>query len=363
MGNEPSIGDAFAYLAAGEPWRAQQIIRAVQTTQWLNEPQGLAGNDDLGTMSAWYVWNALGLYPQNPAVRGFAVGTPLFSHVVVKAPDGPTIAIDAPQASDAAPYIQSLSVNGKPTQRTWLALPMQGTLHVMLAMASTPNTSWGTAPEDAPPSYSLTPIAFAPSTLAALQGSNMEAALSPGGTTQIPFAVTNARSPDPVTVTWQAHPPPGIRVQPQSGTVTVSAGESTPISAAVSADADAHSGYYDVPVTAQTSSGALLQHLTAVAQVGSSGSIRAAYVLNSYDHTITPIDIATRGVGRLITVSKNARAVADFCGSLASVRAGARAAPGVRYRQAIADRRRQHRKRRKHDAALPRRRYRLGGAA
>jgi predicted alpha-1,2-mannosidase len=307
MGNEPSIGDPFAYLAAGEPWRAQQVIRAVQTTQWLNEPQGLAGNDDLGTMSAWYVWNAMGLYPENPAVRGFAIGTPLFSHIEVRVPNGPAIDIDAPQASDAAPYIQSLYVNGKPTQKTWLPLPMGGTLHLTFAMASTPNTSWGAAPEDAPPSYSLTPVTFPPSTLAALDASNPGVALPAGGSAPLQFAISNAQSTDPVTVNWKAEPPPGIHVQPATGEVTLGEAASTPVSLAITADAGTPAGYYDIPIRAQTADGALLQHLTVVAQVGALSAMPLAYALNSHDHTVMPIDLRTHAVGPAITVAKGVR--------------------------------------------------------
>ncbi|HEY2553970.1 MAG TPA: GH92 family glycosyl hydrolase, partial [Candidatus Cybelea sp.] len=69
LGNEPSLGAPWVYLSLGEPWRAQEIVRRALTTLYADTPAGLPGNDDLGTMSAWYLWCAIGLYPQNPAVR------------------------------------------------------------------------------------------------------------------------------------------------------------------------------------------------------------------------------------------------------------------------------------------------------
>ncbi len=106
LGNEPSLGAPWVYLTAGAPWRAQDIVRRALTTLYGDTPDGLPGNDDLGTMSAWYLWCAIGLYPQNPAVRFLDVGAPLFTSVTLRAPNGPTIVIRAPQAATDRPYVQ-----------------------------------------------------------------------------------------------------------------------------------------------------------------------------------------------------------------------------------------------------------------
>lgn len=300
MGNEPSIGDAFAYLAVGAPWKAQRVIRDVQNTQWLDEPQGMAGNDDLGTMSAWYVWNAMGLYPENPSVRLLAIGTPLFPHIVVTVPNGPTINIDAVGASAVTPYVQSVGINGRPTQKTWLDLPLRGRLNLDFAMSGTPNTSWGSAPDDAPPSYALTPVTFPPSTLATLKSAALDENLSPDASAALPFVVSNALGTTALTVNWRARPPAGIQVQPESGTVTVPVGDSSPVSPTLSAAASAATGYYDVPITARTSNGAVLADLTAIVRVNADPLSQMAYVLNTNASTITPIDVQTRGFAPVI---------------------------------------------------------------
>ena len=160
LGNEPSLGSPWVYLSLGAPWRAQSVVRQALVTLYGDSPVGLPGNDDLGEMSAWYVWSAIGLYPQNPAMRFLDIGSPMFTHVVVDAPDGPTIAIDAPQAADDAPYVQSLALNGRATQQTYLDLPLHGNVNLAFTLGTAPDEQWGTARADAPPSYAAAPCTF-----------------------------------------------------------------------------------------------------------------------------------------------------------------------------------------------------------
>ena len=80
VGNEPSIELPWEYDYIGQPYKTQQTVRNVQDRIWADSPGGLAdGNDDLGTMSAWYVWAALGMYPMTPGTSTLALGSPLFS--------------------------------------------------------------------------------------------------------------------------------------------------------------------------------------------------------------------------------------------------------------------------------------------
>ena len=126
LGNEPSLASPWVYLSAGEPWRAQTIVREAMTTLYDDTPAGLPGNDDLGTMSAWYLWCAMGIYPQEPAVRYLDVGAPLFTSIRVSAPNGPTIVINAPQAQSANAYVQQVRLNGRPENDSWVTLPLHG---------------------------------------------------------------------------------------------------------------------------------------------------------------------------------------------------------------------------------------------
>jgi len=153
MGNEPCFEVPWEYDFAGTPAQTQRVVRAIQTTLFHATPGGLPGNDDGGSLSAWYVFSALGLYPEIPGIGGFVIGSPLFSSIRVHLAGGHTLSITAPAASTATPYVQQLLMNSQPTTKLWLAWNMMQQ-DTTLAYALGKNaTNWGSAPGDAPPSY------------------------------------------------------------------------------------------------------------------------------------------------------------------------------------------------------------------
>ena len=79
LGNEPSLEIPWEYDWVGEPYKTQGDVRAIEDQLWSDAPGGIPGNDDLGEMSAWYVWSALGLYPETPGTADLAIGSPLFT--------------------------------------------------------------------------------------------------------------------------------------------------------------------------------------------------------------------------------------------------------------------------------------------
>jgi predicted alpha-1,2-mannosidase len=154
MGNEPSFELPWEYDYIGQPHRTQQVVRQIQDQIWSDSPGGLAGNDDLGAMSAWYVWSALGMYPETPGTADLALGSPLFTTAAITLPGGHTLTINAPQAADNAPYVQSLALNGNSWNNAYLpasVISAGGTLDYTLGTSA--NTSWASAPSAAPPSY------------------------------------------------------------------------------------------------------------------------------------------------------------------------------------------------------------------
>jgi predicted alpha-1,2-mannosidase len=158
--NEPSIGAPWLYNYAGKPWKSQETVRATIQQLWLdtkdgqpNGPDGIPGNDDLGEMSSWLVFAAMGLYPETPSRAELTVVAPLFTDVQINRASGETITISAPQASIDTPYIQSMRVNGQEQTATYLdADAISGDTTVEYELAGTPNEQWGTAAADAPPS-------------------------------------------------------------------------------------------------------------------------------------------------------------------------------------------------------------------
>jgi len=154
VGNEPVFAVPWAYDFAGAPWRTQDVVRRVETGLYTSKPDGLPGNDDLGAMSAWYVFAALGAYPGIPGVGGLCLNSPLFPKATLHLGNGQVVTIDGENASAANPYVQSLSLNGKPYEHTWLSYETFGqSASLQFKLGKTPNKQWGTGPDDAPPSF------------------------------------------------------------------------------------------------------------------------------------------------------------------------------------------------------------------
>ncbi|MFJ8137346.1 lectin [Streptomyces sp. NPDC096013] len=155
VGNEPSIELPWEYDYIGQPYKTQGTVRAIQQQIWGNAPGGLAdGNDDLGAMSAWYVWSALGMFPETPGTSDLALGSPVFTQAVITLPSGKTLTINGNGAADNAPYVQSATWNGSAWNNAYAptsAITAGGTLTYTLGTGA--NTSWATAASAAPPSY------------------------------------------------------------------------------------------------------------------------------------------------------------------------------------------------------------------
>ncbi len=154
IGNEPSFAVPWAYDFAGAPWRTQAVVRRIVTELFSSKPEGLPGTDDLGAMSAWYVFATLGLYPGIPGVGGFCLNGPLFPSATFHLGNGRVVSVLGENASATNPYVQSLRLNNAPYTGTWLtfeALSKGATLHFRFGEA--PNKAWGSRPEDAPPSF------------------------------------------------------------------------------------------------------------------------------------------------------------------------------------------------------------------
>ena len=158
LSNEPSIGTPWLYNFVGQPFKTQATVRAVLNTLWSNTPGGIPGQDDLGAMSAWYVWSAMGLQPIAPGRAELLLAAPLFQKVIVHRNNGVTLTLNAPAASSNAGFIQSLTVNGAASTKPWLPEAMVasgGTINFTLS--STANTTFGSAVADAPPSFDVNP--------------------------------------------------------------------------------------------------------------------------------------------------------------------------------------------------------------
>ena len=154
IGNEPGFAVPWLYNYVGQPWKTQQTVDKVRTELFGPTPAGEPGNDDLGALSSWYVWAALGLYPITPGTAILTVNTPLFDRAEIALPAGKSIRISAPGTSNGMKYINGLSADGHPTDRTFLPESINHTGgDLTFSLSTIPNTVWGTAQSSAPPSF------------------------------------------------------------------------------------------------------------------------------------------------------------------------------------------------------------------
>ena len=153
-GNEPSHHVAYLYAYTGAHHKTQARVRMLLESMYEAQPDGLAGNEDCGQISAWYVLSALGLYAVDPVSANYVFGSPLVDRAEVELAAGRRLTVLAPGNGPHSPYIQSVSWNGQPWSRSWIShaeLAAGGTL--VFAMGGAPNTQFGAALADRSPSF------------------------------------------------------------------------------------------------------------------------------------------------------------------------------------------------------------------
>lgn len=116
-GNEPSFHIPWIYNWVGCPYKTQTVVNRILNEQYSGKIDGLPGNDDLGTMGAWYIFACIGLYPEIPGIGGFTINTPIFSSVKIHLKNG---SIFIKGGSEKNIYIKSLKVNGVLYNSTWI---------------------------------------------------------------------------------------------------------------------------------------------------------------------------------------------------------------------------------------------------
>lgn len=151
--NEPTMHVPGLYSLIGQPWKTATVLRAAQTL-FTNAPNGVTGNDDLGTMSAWYLFSALGFSPLMPGSGQLLLHPPKFERIEIDLDDGRTLTVEAPGADAETPrYVSSVTFDGQSRSAVWLdvdRLREGGTL--AYALTDMPDREgWGTRAEDAPP--------------------------------------------------------------------------------------------------------------------------------------------------------------------------------------------------------------------
>jgi predicted alpha-1,2-mannosidase len=115
--NQPVHHVLYLYACAGKPSKTQYWVRRVLNELYSSKPDGFAGDEDNGEMSAWYVFNALGFYPFCPGHPSYILGSPLFKSTTLFLSNNKTLIIDAPENSEQNVYVQNSHLNGENLDR------------------------------------------------------------------------------------------------------------------------------------------------------------------------------------------------------------------------------------------------------
>lgn len=208
--NEPDLLAPYFYLSVGAPAKTATVVRAAMTL-FTTGPDGMTGNDDLGTMSAWYVFSSLGLYPTMSGADFLALSSPQFPTATVHTGHG-TLTVTAPGVDDVNRYVRRVSLNGRDVRTTWLRwddVVRGGTL--AHEVGATPS-AWGTRPGAEPPSVNRAPADGRRHVDASLRESSV---VLPGGDAEQTATLTLdvlAQAPGAVPVAVAPTAPAGWRV-------------------------------------------------------------------------------------------------------------------------------------------------------
>jgi predicted alpha-1,2-mannosidase len=143
-GNQPSHHVAYLYNYAGQPWKTQYWSRKVMDQLYRPGPAGICGNEDMGSLSSWYVLSSMGFYPVCPGDNIYAIGSPLFGKATMKLGNGKTFTIKANNNSSVNKYIQSATLNGQTYNKSYIThndIINGGT--IVFEMGPEPNKNWG----------------------------------------------------------------------------------------------------------------------------------------------------------------------------------------------------------------------------
>ncbi|HMC05976.1 MAG TPA: glycoside hydrolase family 92 protein, partial [Solirubrobacterales bacterium] len=153
LGNEVTIGTPWIYDWLRQPFKTQGTVRRAIRRLYGPGPGGYPGDDDLGELSSWYVFGALGLYPEVPGAGLLAIGSPLFRHTTLHLQHG-NVVLDAAGAAPKHPYVHRMRFKGAPYEKPWISycsLAHGARIHYRLG--GRPNPGWGAGAGAVPPSF------------------------------------------------------------------------------------------------------------------------------------------------------------------------------------------------------------------
>jgi len=271
--NEPDLHSPYIYLWTGQPWKTTDVVHAA-ITLFTDGPTGMTGNDDLGTMSAWHVLSAIGLYPILPGTDVWGLSTPIFDSVQLTLdpkwyPKG-SLTIRAPGNSDTNRYISSVRLGAGRLSKTWISgADLRAGRDISYSLTSSPS-SWGTSRSARPP--------------ALVSGdspqSRLAASISPGSTAVVGGEAAQTLSlAVPVVATSPGRPHVRLKARAQAPLTVTPSRDSARVTSdnlpmthdfgvQVTVPAGTKKGNYTVTVTATDNHGNSVDRTATVAVIG-----------------------------------------------------------------------------------------------
>lgn len=150
-GNEPSHHIAYLYAYTGQQWKTAEKARYIMKNFYLDNIDGIIGNEDCGQMSAWYIFSSLGFYPVYPASLEYVIGSPLFDKATIHLEGGKQFTVQTVKNGPDSPYIQSMTLNGRPYNKSFITHQniMNGGV-LKITMGSKPNYKFGVERQNRP---------------------------------------------------------------------------------------------------------------------------------------------------------------------------------------------------------------------
>lgn len=154
QGNQPSHHVAYLYNYSKQPWKTQQRVRQLMDMMYQSGAGGLCGNEDMGSLSSWYIFSAIGFYPVTPGIPQYSIGSPIFDEVKINLKNGKVFTVKTKNNTANNVYIKNVKLNGKKYSKNYISHNdiINGST-LVFEMSDKPNKNRGTEDSDKP--YSL----------------------------------------------------------------------------------------------------------------------------------------------------------------------------------------------------------------
>jgi len=139
------------------PWKTQAQVRKIVETAYNDGPDGLIGNDDVGQMSAWYVFSSIGFYPVSPVSGEYLLCSPIFDTISIKLNKGKKFMINVQKKSPKSQFIHNVSLNGIVLDRNYIKYDdLKNGGELIFYLQDQPDLKWAASANSQPAGLSKT---------------------------------------------------------------------------------------------------------------------------------------------------------------------------------------------------------------